>query len=664
MSKRKTNLCFPSSSDDSGDEDDKKRPKSFIFQNKKIITSENILNSIKTENKYDSSSNNSSSCCSDEDEIKESKNISKKSINVTSSDLSPQISLSNNSSLSSSTSSVIRNSKLTLGDLRKKKEYESIFLQKYNINNNNNNNIKNEKSIPKNKSINSKQHIITKTSNSISDDDKKENNEMIDDDDDDEWMDNCKIISEEQTKPNINSNASKESVSSSSSSSSSSKSNSNNISQKNREYNKNSTRCIEEKCNDEDGFDWLNYHPNLLNTNRDEEKLILESNNEDISDSQVNQYANRYLMDHQVFGVKWLWSKYCASTGCILGDDMGMGKTVQVAALFLAIYEKHGTNEDKINLKIHRDLNVNDKRGKFKPCLVLCPSSVVDNWYKELNTWGHFSIASMNNGSNGAIEKVERNEVEILIGSYHKFTNNANRLSKISWNVTVFDEGHQMKNIKTNTYKAAMSLTRTRSCIMLTGTPIQNTSKELWSLLSLIDHNFMNKKDFDSYYATPIERSMNNNAAKECIDMGNKRKKELQRLLKTYHIARKKESLTGTNALKGKDDVIVMCDLSPLQQLLMKEVLLLPDVILVKEKRTHEIPTIIDSNGYTIINPKAVLWKQSHSNDESCERCPSCIQFPIITKLLHICSHPSLLQVIIINAISNLFINYLKFVII
>lgn len=315
------------------------------------------------------------------------------------------------------------------------------------------------------------------------------------------------------------------------------------------------------------------------------------------------------------------------------------------------MYGKNGTNQDKINLKNHRNLSANDKLGKFRPSLVLCPSSVVTNWFIELNNWGHFSIAIMNNGANDSIEKIERNEVEILIGSYDMLTRNVNRLSKIFWNVTVFDEGHIMKNIKTNKYLAAMSLRKKRSCIMLTGTPIQNNSKELWSLLSLIDHNFMSKKDFDSHFATPIERSMNNNAARECIELGNQRKKELQKKLKSYHIARKKESLTGTNALKGKDDVIVMCDLSPLQKILMKEVLLLPDVILVKHKRTHEIPTIINSNGYTIINPKAVIWKQNHINDEECDRCPSCIQFPIITKLLHICSHPSLLQVIIINII-------------
>lgn len=326
MSKR--NLCFPSSSDESDDDNNNKRQKSSIFDNKQIIASENLLNSIKTENKISDSSN------SDEDETKESVKIinKKKLINYSSSDLSPQISLLNKSSSSSTiTGSTVRNSKLTLGDLRKKDEDQSIFLQK------SNNNIKNEKSIPK-------QQIISKTVKSISDDDKKDSNDMIDDDDD-EWMDNHQIInlSEEQTKPKTSSKSNKESVSdnkinsrstgfSSSNIMLNNNSNNNNSSKKKRENNQNSTNIVEKSDDQDDevGVDWLDCHPNSFKINRDEEPLILESDNEEIPDCHVNQYANRFLMDHQVIGVKWLWSKYCASTGCILGDDMGMGKVLSI----------------------------------------------------------------------------------------------------------------------------------------------------------------------------------------------------------------------------------------------------------------------------------------------------------------------------------------------
>jgi SNF2 family DNA or RNA helicase len=61
--------------------------------------------------------------------------------------------------------------------------------------------------------------------------------------------------------------------------------------------------------------------------------------------SHVNKYAAKFLLDHQVSGVTWLWGKYCMSQGAILGDDMGMGKTVTIAALLLAIYGKTGRTD-------------------------------------------------------------------------------------------------------------------------------------------------------------------------------------------------------------------------------------------------------------------------------------------------------------------------------
>ena len=131
----------------------------------------------------------------------------------------------------------------------------------------------------------------------------------------------------------------------------------------------------------------------------------------------------RYLIDHQVYGVKWLFSKYATNDRAILGDDMGMGKTVPMAAFLNVVFMKSGTMLDKCVAQfkrhgtlmdilhqvqsgaISRDLSSTlasystalmplrrSMHSACKPASVICPKSLVDDWARELKLWGYFLV--------------------------------------------------------------------------------------------------------------------------------------------------------------------------------------------------------------------------------------------------------------------------------
>jgi SNF2 family DNA or RNA helicase len=131
-------------------------------------------------------------------------------------------------------------------------------------------------------------------------------------------------------------------------------------------------------------------------------------------DYTLHRYAARHLLDHQVYGVKWMLSKYLSKEGGILADSMGMGKTIQVAALMNVIYFKSGTYDDKAIVKRKRDGNLSEiistkesshrdhlqwkRYQQLKPTLILCPKTLIDNWLNELNKWGFFLIDILSPG--------------------------------------------------------------------------------------------------------------------------------------------------------------------------------------------------------------------------------------------------------------------------
>lgn len=393
---------------------------------------------------------------------------------------------------------------------------------------------------------------------------------------------------------------------------------------------------------------------------------------------------SRYLKPYQVAGIQWLWSKYCKKEGCILADDMGLGKTIQIIALIAAVQGKSGLEETDIPNNRCRKKGVTGELDggavPYLPCLVVCPKSVIGNWKKELDVWGYFLVDMLDcSGGGGRVRSpeavlvmAESRQTDVVVCTYNSLAKHQEALAGISWAVVAFDEGHELKNDKSKRFSAAVSLERCRLRVILTGTPVQNTIQELWSLLAVVSAGRLtDRKTFKSYFVDPILQSKSTTASAVAKELGRKRQKELIETVVNKRVLRRmKEDVLG-DQLKGKDDMIVFCELSPLQTALYKHLLSLPDFDNDRYSTTpcpcgsggkrgqccrqeYKVPYTRTVSGdgspsYTDkVDPRAVLWRLMHrtpgEEDTPCARCPNCVTFACLSKLLKCVAHPALLQ--------------------
>lgn len=199
----------------------------------------------------------------------------------------------------------------------------------------------------------------------------------------------------------------------------------------------------------------------------------LVSSNEILNSLNKSNFHSE-LKDYQIIGVKWILNLYKNKIkGCLLADEMGLGKTVQAIA-FLEII-----NPEKI--------------------LIIAPASVVFNWKNEIKKF------TKTLESNVTLLFNENKKITIL--SYEMARNKIEKLSKIKFNIVILDESQKIKNQNTQIFNA-VNLLKKDFIIIMTGTPIENSLSDLWSMLCSINPNlfeiFTNKikhllSDSESY---------------------------------------------------------------------------------------------------------------------------------------------------------------------
>ncbi len=177
------------------------------------------------------------------------------------------------------------------------------------------------------------------------------------------------------------------------------------------------------------------------------------------------------LRGYQQHGVDWLSFLRDAELGGILADDMGLGKTLQTLCVL---------------------------RGRT---LVVCPKSVVYNWADE--------IARFRPGLRAAIYHGPRRELdptaEVTLTTYAILRLDADRLAAEDWDAVVLDEAQAIKNLGSQTARAAFEL-HGKFRIALSGTPVENRLEELWSAMHFANPGLLGGAgDFQERYASPIE---------------------------------------------------------------------------------------------------------------------------------------------------------------
>lgn len=177
----------------------------------------------------------------------------------------------------------------------------------------------------------------------------------------------------------------------------------------------------------------------------------------------IKDEVNYY--DHQIEGVRWL----AKQKSFLLGDDMGLGKSLQSLTVFA----------------------IDVIRGWAETCLIVCPTILKENWADEIKTFTRFQYMILSNGtpSERAKQLIEFDSMvgpRILIVNYEQVSPYLNLFNSWGFNVSIWDECHALKNPESQRGSAAIGLQTHRS-FMLSGTPMLNTVDDLWTALHKID---------------------------------------------------------------------------------------------------------------------------------------------------------------------------------
>ncbi len=277
------------------------------------------------------------------------------------------------------------------------------------------------------------------------------------------------------------------------------------------------------------------------------------------------------LRSYQIDGVKWLKFLARYKLHGILCDDMGLGKTLQTICMLATDHFERAQS------------------GLAAcPSLIICPATLCYHWQSEIKKFVHNLRPFVYNGSITQRSLLKRDLIQefvslrnnesgcnlAVITSYEITRSDVDLFKMCHWNYLVLDEGHAIRNSKTKTTLAIKSL-QAHHRLILSGTPIQNSVIELWSLFDFLMPGFLgSERQFNSKYTKPIVGSrggMGNDksVSKESKEAGLLAMESLHRQVLPFILRRMKEDVLKDLPPKITQDYY--CDLSPIQKLLYED---------------------------------------------------------------------------------------------
>lgn len=164
------------------------------------------------------------------------------------------------------------------------------------------------------------------------------------------------------------------------------------------------------------------------------------------------------LFPYQARGVRWMWETLRRTGGLILADEMGLGKTLQIIALLMK-----------------------SPPMPEAPALVICPTSLIVNWVSEIERFAPSLSVLIHRGVHRAGIYRDLQTAPVVITTYDTMVNDIAMISSFEWSWVICDEAQAIKNPESNRRKAVVTIPR-RHSIPMTGTPVENTLLDLWSL--------------------------------------------------------------------------------------------------------------------------------------------------------------------------------------
>ena len=254
------------------------------------------------------------------------------------------------------------------------------------------------------------------------------------------------------------------------------------------------------------------------------------------------------LREYQQVAVEWMVTLYDKKLNGILADEMGLGKTIMTIALLA---------------------HLASVRGVWGPHLIVVPTSVILNWDKEFKKWAPgLKVLTYYGTVKERKEKrlgwSKNNAFHVCITSYNIVLHDAKAFRRQKWQYLILDEAHNIKNFKSLRWQTLLNF-NTRRRLLLTGTPLQNSVMELWSLMHfLMPHVFQSHSEFKDWFSTPLTSMVEGAAA---VNKGIVRR--LHTILRPFLLRRLKKDVA--TQLPPKHEHVVLCPLSKRQRFLYEE---------------------------------------------------------------------------------------------
>jgi SNF2 family DNA or RNA helicase len=265
----------------------------------------------------------------------------------------------------------------------------------------------------------------------------------------------------------------------------------------------------------------------------DELMTTMTTGNEGLSAIAEPEGFEGQLRPYQAKGVSWLSFLEQWGLGACLADDMGLGKTIQLIAFLL---------------------HLKQEKALGGPVLLVCPTSVLSNWQREVKKFGPKLNTLIYHGDKrpkGAELIKATEKIDLMITSYTLVQRDLKDLKKVAWRGMVLDEA---QNIKNPAAKQSLAVREVESefRIALTGTPVENRLSELWAIMDFLNPGYLGPLNFfKRRFATPIEKYGDTDSLKT-----------LRSLVQPFILRRLKTDRTIIQDLPEKQEMTVFCGLT------------------------------------------------------------------------------------------------------
>jgi SNF2 family DNA or RNA helicase len=249
------------------------------------------------------------------------------------------------------------------------------------------------------------------------------------------------------------------------------------------------------------------------------------------------------LRPYQRRGIGWLAYLRSLGIGACLADDMGLGKTVQSIALLL---------------------HMRAQQKEHTAALLICPTSVVANWRREVERFAPTLRVLVHHGGTRFMgdEFLQQTATyDLIITSYGTARRDVEFLTRLTWGDLILDEAQNIKNPTAKQTQAVLQLPA-HNRIALTGTPVENRLSELWSIMEFLNPGYLEQYElFRRRYILPIERYNDEDQAAE-----------LRKVVQPFLLRRLKSDPAIIADLPEKNEMVVYCSLTQEQANLYEKV--------------------------------------------------------------------------------------------